>query len=761
MDAERSAIAADVSILGDSPPISPIPMGAFDADSDDDDRDDDVDGTSVTLDGNEFVSNSDGNDTASGSEDDDVVTFGVGRAAASAIAAAAVPPPVRVPSAAVPLGVRPPAAVPSVVRPAIPRSIGSSGSSVISPVRQVRKPVRGGMSGKASRVPVAAPSALPKDKKRVSRVPHKLGMVSEADIGYMAQELSSPIVDEQRNQAFTGGAGKMEYALAASVIVLDIPNSYKEAMASPQAAEWQGAIEKELGSMEIHNTWKIVPLPQGHRAMSCKWVFTIKRDENGDILRYKARIVARGFDQPEGTYGETFAPVLHYKSLRVQMAIVASLDYELLQMDVPTAFLNATLTDELYMKVPLGCPNAPDGHVCRLIKSLYGIKQAPREWNDDLNRAIVALGWIRCSADSCMYVKKSYTRRMMLLPVFVDDIFPACHRKDRAELISDMKKLMEKYGIPTIEDAKMVLGMRITRDRMRRTLYLDQELYITRLLEQYGMVDCATARTPEVTIRSYDGESEKKAKLRMRMDEEEEWSVGGTYPQYGSLVGALLYAALSTRPDIAHATSMLTRSLRNPTRENWIAGKRVLRYLRGTARDGITFGGGVETEKVLIDSSFCDADWAGDREGRRSTTGYLMKINGGIVSWSSKKQGCVAISSAEAEYLAAGAAVQEILWLRTLLKEMGFEQPGGTILQCDNKPAIAIASDDRHHPRTKHIDLKHHFIRDHVRAGRIVIRWIGTANQEADILTKALGDAMYTGMRNKMMGGEAKEYKKK
>ena len=237
------------------------------------------------------------------------------------------------------------------------------------------------------------------------------------------------------------------------------------------------------------------------------------------------------------------------------------------------------------------------------------------------------------------------------------------------------------------------------------------------------------------------------------MTADETADAGCNLSHYGSLVGALLYAALSTRPDIAHAAGVLSRFIAHPRARHWVAAKRVLRYLAGTSHLGLEYGGASERgAAVELTPNYCDADWAGDVTDRKSTTGFVMKVNGSTVSWASRKQSTVSLSSAEAEYMAAGAAAQEVLWLRALLRDLGFEQQSATVVYCDNQAAIAIASDSVHHARTKHIDIRHHFIRDHVASGELALRWVSTLEQEADVLTKALGAVPYTRMRDRIMG---------
>jgi hypothetical protein len=349
-----------------------------------------------------------------------------------------------------------------------------------------------------------------------------------------------------------------------------------------------------------------------------------------------------------------------------------------------------------------------------------------------------------------VYVKVSRTGSPIILPVFVDDVFPACSTADLLEMTADLEVLMKKYGITELNDAEVVLGMRVTRDRKKRTIVLDQEVYVKKLLESYGMTSCNGAETPE------EEASVAKAREAAAKDSgEEEPATAEGIEQYGSLVGALLYAGMTTRPDIAHAVNGLARFVSKPTNAHWVACKRVLRYLKSTASRGLVFGsasGGAIESSITLAPCFCDADWAGDQTDRKSITGVVLKVNGSTVAWMSKKQVTVSVSSAEAEYMAAGMAVQEILWARSMLWEMGFGQTGATVLQCDNQAAIAIASDDVHHTRTKHIDIRHHFIRSHVQQEQVRLEWVPSADQQADVLTKALGRVAFTKCRDAIMG---------
>jgi hypothetical protein len=313
-------------------------------------------------------------------------------------------------------------------------------------------------------------------------------------------------------------------------------------------------------------------------------------------------------------------------------------------------------------------------------------------------------------------------------------MFPFFCTVDLEEVASIHESLQKKYKIKHLGDANLMLGMHVTRDRKARTIKLDQELYTLRLLEDYDMKGCVPLSTP--------------AQVRQPRPEEESTDVSETGEQndFRALVGSLLYLALSTRPDIAHAVAAQARQVAKPTAEGWSELKKILRYLSGTASYGLVYGGSSE----LI--AYSDSDWAGDRHGDgRSTTGWFMMVGTTPISWTSRKQTIVALSSTEAEYIANGEAVQEVLWVRQLLEDIHQLQNHPILLRCDNSSAIALASNDKHHQRTKHINVKHHFIRQYVENNTIQLQWVPSEQQLADILTKPLGPNIFIRLRDQLL----------
>ena len=512
------------------------------------------------------------------------------------------------------------------------------------------------------------------------------------------------------------------------VVTSQVPTSYEQAMVSPDKEKWLQAQSDELEALNQNDTWSLTTLPPHRTAIDCKWVYAHKLDEHGNIIRHKARLVAKGFLQKDGIdFHETFAPVMKYKSLRIILALTVQGNYELKQMDVITAFLNADIEEEVYMKQPKGYEQGKN-LVCKLNKAIYGTKQAPHNWNGVLNEFIISVGFTRLVSDCCVYVKITVTNHLIIIGVFVDDITIAYELVDEQEWLSIKSLFMNKFRMKDLGDCKLILGMRVTRDRTNGILIIDNATHIKQLLETYGMKQCKPQTTPEAQVQLIPTPEDQQGQVDIKL--------------YQAMIGALNYLSQTCRPDIAHAVNSVSRYASNPSPAHLIAAKRILRYLAGTIHVGLKY---VKSETVgnnISVTAYTDADWGGDHVDRRSTTGYVIRINNCTVSWATKKQPTIAISSAEAEYMAVAAGVQELLWARQFLSELlpsdMFDSTRGCLLHCDSQSAIAISKNDVHHNRTKHIDIKHHFIRDHIKRNEIIMTWIPGEQQMADLLTKPL-----------------------
>lgn len=521
------------------------------------------------------------------------------------------------------------------------------------------------------------------------------------------------------------------------------PQTVAEAKNGGEWPKWQTALQKEIDSCEEQDTWMLMKkseLPVGANVIPVKWVFKIKTDENGVVTQYKARITPKGFKQRHGVdYFEVFAHTGKYKSLRVLLCLAAELDLELNQLDVPSAFVRAVLEEDVYMEMPEEF--GQEGMVCKLLKSLYGLKQSPRNWYLLCSAFIKGeMGFHACISDPCLFYKRSRTGQVMLLFLFVDDMQGAYCKADEEEWAESKKKLKDKFEVKDLGESKWMLGMRISRDRRMKTLKLDQELYTTKLLEKYDMTECKTAKTPAAQNNG---------------EQEDDRDGGGRRIEvlkYQELVGSLLYAAISTRPDIAYAVNQLTRHMQAPLGRHWKAAQRVLRYLSGTRTVGMWFGRNGQNKGDIVEvSAYSDADWGSDKTDRKSITGWIAMLNGNPVSWASKKQRTVAQSSCEAELYAASAATNEVIWLRSLLGELGMNIGGASRLFVDNRGTIEVAKHGVKSDRTKHVDIKYHHITDTIERGEIQLEWVSTNKQEADIMTKALGAPVFDHLKKTIM----------
>lgn len=550
-------------------------------------------------------------------------------------------------------------------------------------------------------------------------------------------------------------------AVSSGVAMLEqqTPTTYRAAVSSPDSAKWRAGMDKEMDSCQKLGVWQLVSrsqLPKGANVLPVKWVYKIKTDETGAVTQYKARLTPKGFRQKEGVdYFEVYARTGMYKSMRLGLSLAAKWDHELEQLDVPTAFLNAELDEEVYMELPDGYRDGKEGFVCKLNKALYGLKQSPRQWYLLVSKFMTEeLDFKASVSDPCLFHKRSSTGRKILLFMFVDDFKVNFHREDRQEWNQMKAQLVKRFNTKDMGEAKWILGMRISRDRKARTITLDQELYITKALERYGLAQCKVAPTPEVVGAQDDRHDESDSYVdRKPVDRQ----------RFMEIVGTLMYAAISTRPDIAHAVHRLASHMIEPTHAHMVAAERVLRYLSGTRELGLVFGtrndanaapGDSRGRTTLLQVDVCayaDADWANNKGDRKSVTGWVAKLNGDPVSWAAKKQRTVALSTCEAELYAEAAAIQEVLWLRGLMKELGLYTRTGSIVHGDNQSTIAVSKNGVRSERTKHVDVKYHFITETVERGDVVLKWVPTNEQHADIFTKALAAPVFEQLRRQLM----------
>lgn len=500
------------------------------------------------------------------------------------------------------------------------------------------------------------------------------------------------------------------------------PESYDEALEDEHKDMWFGAMDEEMDSFEENHTYELVELPKGKKVLLNMWVYRIKH-EDGKPPRYKARLVVKGYSQKKGIdYDEIFSPVVKMSSIRVVLGLAASLDLEVEQMDVKTAFLHGDLEEEIYMEQPEGyVKEGKENLVCRLKKSLYGLKQAPRQWYMKFKSVMGEHGYAETDSDQCVFVKVFGEDDFIILLLYVDDMLIVGRNMDRIKELKE--QLGMSFAMKDMGPAKQILGMRIVRDRGEKLIHLSQEKYIEKVLKRFHMDKSKVLSTPLAAHLRLSSQQSPKTYA----EKEDMAKV-----PYASAVGSLMYAMVCTRPDLAYAVGVVSRFLSNPGREHWNAVKWILRYLRGTSDLKITFGG----KKPLL-VSFTDSDMSGDVDSSKSTSGYLVTFAGGAVAWQSRLQKCVALSTTEAEFIAATEACKELLWMKNFCEEIGFKQEKYVLL-CDSQSAICLGKNSTFHSKSKHIQRRYHWIRDVVASKEVELEKVHTDDNGADMMTKSL-----------------------
>ena len=515
-----------------------------------------------------------------------------------------------------------------------------------------------------------------------------------------------------------------EYVHASSVDHYE-PDTYAEAMAGPDAQKWHEAAVEEFNAHLKNGTWSIEKLPPGKKAIGSRWVFRVKRNADGAVERYKARIVAKGYNQRPGfDYMEIFAPTMRQATIRLILALAAIDDLHLRSVDISHAFINGDIDAEVYMTQPDGFKEFGPDFACKLNKSIYGLKQAARLWNEKLHSALLDMGFKRIRSDPALYI---YQRDevQIIMPVYVDDITLAS--KSQAALDKAVSELSKHFKLRDLGETSYLLGVSIRRDRANRRIYLSQKQYILDVLKRFGMEKCHTVDTPMTPGLKLSKDQSPKT------DEEKEEMKDIPYI---SVVGSVMYLAMMTQIDMAEIASILARFNSNPGMIHWKAAKHLLRYMAGTLEMELCLGPDPESNELI--RAYVDADHGGNIDNGKSTTGYLIKVGSGAVSWSSKLQPIVALSTTEAEYVAACAAGKEIRWMQKLLGELGYRFPMPTKLFMDNQSAISVAKNPEHHGCMKHLDLCFYWLRDKVEQGYIEPVYLQTDQMPADLLTKPL-----------------------
>ena len=503
------------------------------------------------------------------------------------------------------------------------------------------------------------------------------------------------------------------------------PCNYDQAIKSDENNEWLKAMQDEYDSLIKNQTWILVDAPKDQKIVDNRWVYRVKRNPDSTVNRYKARLVARGFSQSYGVdYTETFSPVVKFASIRTLLAIAAERKMYMKQFDVQTAFLYGDLAETVYMKQPVGF-NDGTNRVCKLLKSLYGLKQAPRCWNTKFKKFIFDFEFKESVADSCVFIRKNGAETTFLA-IFVDDGLIISSSENYIYPV--VEHLGQHFNIKVF-DAQYFLGLEMNREA-DGSIHLSQKAYTLKLLSSFGFSDANAVSTPADYQQILEVEGER--------DEV-------NFP-YRQAVGSLIYLAIGTRPDISFAVSYVSRFMEHPSKSHVTALKRIFRYLKGTCDYGILFSSkNANNFKFYI---YSDADYAGCVQTRRSTTGYCLMLGTGIVSWCSERQSSVSHSTAESEYIAASQASRELVWLKRLLAEVDEQLGSGQpILYVDNESAVKLIKNPVLHKRTKHIEVRYHFVREKYEEKVFDVKGVSTENQLADIFTKALPKVKFENLR--------------
>ncbi|TPX33278.1 DNA-directed DNA polymerase [Synchytrium endobioticum] len=504
---------------------------------------------------------------------------------------------------------------------------------------------------------------------------------------------------------------------------IKVPDSFSEAIKSEHSKDWIKAMEVEITEHAKKGTWVLVEPDYNMNVISGRWVYAIKGDGKGNIVKLKARWVGRGFAQQHGIdYDETFAPTSHLTSVRLLLSIAAIENLELYQLDVRTAFLNAKLDVKtpVYIEQPHGfVSKGSENLVCRLQKALYGLKQAPRAWYHTLKEWLVKEGFEALKADESIYLKRTTTEYTIVL-THVDDMLVASNTMSNMQSLVNHMKL--EFELSTVKPAEFFLGMRITRDRNLRTITIHQGQYVNEILSQFKMSSAEYTRNPLPSHTKIYGNWDPFDRTL-----------------YQKLVGKLLYLARCTRPDIATVVNMMCQFTQNPTYGHWYIGKNVMRYLVGKPDVGLVLGG----ECVNLEA-YTDSTWASDIGDRKSRSGGIVYVGNGVVSWYSTKQQVVAKSSSEAEYVAMSTLASEVEWIRSILHELHYRNITPITINTDNRGARFMAENQVSTSRAKHIDIQYHYVKHLVELSRIRIQHVSTTKNVADVLTKGVNDTKHT-----------------
>jgi hypothetical protein len=654
--------------------------------------------------------------------------------------------------------------------------------------------------------PTPPPPSVPTERRGRGR-PRKVPTVDYVMIDNVPIHVSEPVTNAQRDLAslLDRHAADSHIALSAQVVdgeteeIHTVPLNYNHAHKRADSARWTEAEEKEMKGLTNQGVFawaRRSDVPPYAKILTTRYVYDFKTNENMEILKYKARLVVRGFEQRPGMeFGETFSATVRATSIRLVLALAAHERMTLHQFDVEQAFLTASVGDEKIFCYPPPGQGRP-GHIWILRKALYGLKQASCLFQKHFSKILqTKLGMVRLMEDASIYMlrrkaDKNGKSEILIACVYVDDIMVAYRGANILEFFS--KTLSGEIGIKDMGPLKYCLGMLVEQDQQTYSVSVTQTGFIQDLLDRTGLGgdDARTRKTPApVGERLLQSDSPTTEVDKQEMTEH-------PYNTYRSIVGSLMYLTGATRPDIGFAVNQLARYVANPGKRHWLFLVHLLRYLAGTKGLGVHYCGNsvqgviLEDEKKrgfwtadckpqsqLISESFrnnviafADADFATDVDTRRSVSGWVTFMNGGPLSWRVKRQSAVATSTAESELYSLGDCAKEVRWLQKLMAELGHPQPvrvpgrggataeptakknRGSVIFEDNMSCILISQNAVFHQRTKHIDTMWQFVLQYVEEGYLCITHVPTGDQVADVLTKSVGGTILARLRPRLLG---------
>ncbi|SGZ27979.1 BQ5605_C026g10235 [Microbotryum silenes-dioicae] len=508
------------------------------------------------------------------------------------------------------------------------------------------------------------------------------------------------------------------------------PAHWHQAMRSPHAAEWQTEAIDEFTSLlnqyKVYDILDQAALPDGAKLLRSHFVFRTKRDQFGNVKSRKVRLVADGSTQRPGLdFQERYSPVVRFTSIRALVAIAVLRGYKIKQADVNKAYLHGKLDQPLYMRPPQGI-DLP-GKILKLERSIYGLKQAGRIWNDEIDSTLRSVGYKPTVSDLCVYTRR-HGNDWHYIALYVDDLLLIGPSDDEIERV--LSTLEDMYGIKRLGDAEYVLGIQLKRSD-DGSITLSQERYLQDVLEHFDLALAKPASTP------------MQKNLLLELDQSTPSDQERT--RYLQAIGSLMYAALGTRPDLAYAVSYLARFAKEPGPTHWTAIKHVLRYIRGTVLYGLRY---TPTPGPLY--GYSDSNWGACVRTSKSTMGYAYFLAGATISWCSKRSSRVAASTTDAEYIALSQSSKEAIHLQQLLEELGIPNSGPTLIYGDNQGAFSLTRNPTSFSGTRHVRIREHFVREMVKKGEIKVEYIATADMVSDILTKALDPKLFVRHRESL-----------